>query len=403
MTSESLMKYGRYEVIKELGKGSMGVVYKALDPQIERLVALKVLRPDRVTSDAFVQRFLKEAKAIGRLSHPNIVTVYDAGQDHGTIYIAMEFLEGELLNQAVEKRRLGLRESINLGVQVAETLDYAHKKGIVHRDIKPTNIIVGAGGQVKITDFGIARIEDPSRPEQTQAGEILGTPAYMSPEQVLSRPVDGRSDLFSLGIILYELSTGQRPFKGENLSAIFNAITQQNPTPPAKLNPAVPEKLSQVVMKCLDKTPEKRFETGVALAEALKRSIREDVSAPVKATSFPKKSKRLLFLILSVLVLAGIFGGLYSYLATSRSGPPPVGKEVRSNLLKVESLPGGAQVFVDNMFRGTAPIELSLPIGKHEVRLALPNYHDWEAQVQLKDEGETPLRVRLIPVDEKRP
>jgi len=184
------MKYGRYEIIKELGRGAMGLVYQAHDPEIDRLIALKVLREDRLTSAAFVQRFLKEARAIGRLSHPRIVTVYDVGQDHGTIYIAMELLQGEPLNALLEKKKFSPEEITNLGIQVAETLDYAHQKGIVHRDIKPSNILVQPDGQIKITDFGIAHIEDPEASIQTQAGEILGTPAYMSPEQVRGQPAD---------------------------------------------------------------------------------------------------------------------------------------------------------------------------------------------------------------------
>ena len=195
------MKYGRYEIVGELGKGSMGVIYKAHDPQIDRVIALKVLRHDRVTSEEFVKRFYKEAKAIGRLSHSAIVTIYDVGQDKGTIYIAMEFLEGPSFDGIIQERRLSPEEIVDLGAQVAEALDYAHQQGIVHRDIKPANIILTPTGQVKITDFGIARIEDPSAPQQTQAGEILGTPSYMSPEQVMGQPVDGRSDLYSLGVI----------------------------------------------------------------------------------------------------------------------------------------------------------------------------------------------------------
>ena len=269
------MNYGRYKIVKELGKGSMGVVYQAHDPQIDRLVVLKVLRQDRLTSEDFIHRFLKEAKAIGRLSHPNIVTVYDIGRDHETIYIAMEFLEGDSLSKVIKEKRLEMREIVNLGVQVAETLDYAHHRGIIHRDVKPSNILVKPSGQIILTDFGIAHIEDPSASFKTQDGEILGTPAYMSPEQVKGQPVDGRSDLFSLGIILYELTTGMRPFGGENLTAIFNSITQNNPTDPAKINPGIPKSLSQIIMKCLEKMPDKRFETGKALAEALKSCLLE--------------------------------------------------------------------------------------------------------------------------------
>ncbi|MRR37627.1 serine/threonine protein kinase, partial [bacterium] len=176
--------YGRYTIIEQIGRGAMGVVYRAHDPQINRTVALKVLREDRVTSGDFVQRFIREAMAIGRLSHPNIVTVYDIGEDHGTVYIAMEFLEGVPLNDAIKGETFDGDRVADIAVQLADSLAYAHSKGIVHRDVKPSNIILTPSGQVKITDFGIAHIEDPEMTQQTQAGQILGTPVYMSPEQV---------------------------------------------------------------------------------------------------------------------------------------------------------------------------------------------------------------------------
>lgn len=209
------MNYGRYQILKEVGHGSMGVVYQAHDPQIDRLVALKVLRRDRITGESYVKRFLKEARVIGRLSHPNIVTVYDVGQVREDIYIAMEFIEGSPLNEFVRESGLLLEKIIELGIQAAETLDYAHQKGVVHRDIKPSNIILQPHGIIKITDFGIAHLEDSSETLQTLEGEIMGTPAYMSPEQVLGKSVDGRTDIFSLGTVLYELATGRRPFGGK--------------------------------------------------------------------------------------------------------------------------------------------------------------------------------------------
>lgn len=389
------MRFGRYEIIEELGKGSMGVVYRAYDPQIDRQVALKVLREDRVTSEAFVQRFLKEAKAIGRLSHPNIVTVYDVGQDHGTIYIAMELLEGVPLNKKIQEKTLTLSEIVHIGIQMAETLGYAHQKGIVHRDVKPSNILLQSNGQIKITDFGIAHIEDPSSAVQTQAGEILGTPAYMSPEQVLSQPVDGRSDLFSVGIILYELSTGKRPFGGENIAAIFHSITHYHPPEPSQVNPNIPKKLSQTIMRCLKKEPGERFETGQALARALSEAIEEKKEIPRKVE---KRSALLLPLILFVVL--GI-GGVSYFFFFSKPSQSPVVEKVSTGLLRIETQPEGVQVFIDGTFKGKTPINLNLPVGKHEVRMIHPDYHEWEAQVQIGEEEETPLRVRLIPIREK--
>lgn len=310
------MQYGRYRIVKELGKGSMGVVYQAHDPQIDRPVALKVLRPDRVGSEAFVQRFLKEAKAVGRLSHPNIVVVYDIGEDHGTVYISMEFLEGRPLSELLKARSLSLSQALKIAVQVSDGLDYAHSKGIVHRDIKPSNIIVQPDGRVKITDFGIARIQDPLATQQTQAGEILGTPAYMAPEQVLGQPVDGRADLFSLGVILYEMTAGQRPFTGESLMTMFRSITEDTPREPLELNPSLPGELSRVILKSLAKDPRNRFSDCRELSEALRRCLEfvERDTRPLPASALERRRFPMaLALTLGGLALGGalIAGSLF--------------------------------------------------------------------------------------------
>ncbi len=408
------MKYGRYEIIKELGRGAMGLVYQAHDPEIDRLIALKVLREDRLTSAAFVQRFLKEARAIGRLSHPRIVTVYDVGQDHGTIYIAMELLQGEPLNVLLEKKKFNPEEIANLGIQIAETLDYAHKKGIIHRDIKPSNILVQPDGQIKITDFGIAHIEDPEASMQTQAGEILGTPAYMSPEQVMGQPADGRSDLFSLGIILYELSTGKRPFGGPNLAAIFQSIIQDNPLSPIEINPAIPKILSQAIMRCLEKSPASRYSTGKELAEAL-RSVREVPRKPELEKEIKRPHRFLWYAIIAIVLLGG---GLFYYLFKPVAVKEPAavkeavkesavkkeaaGEKIKTGFLRLDSNPMEAQIFINGVFKGKTPARLEVPAGTHEVRLVLPNHYDWEAQVKLKEEEETPLMINLIPLTEKK-
>ena len=408
------MNYGRYQIVKELGRGAMGIVYQAHDPEIGRSIAVKVLREDRMTTEAFVQRFLKEARAIGRLSHPNIVTVYDIGQDRGTVYIAMEFLEGEPLDKVIERKKFGFEEIVDLGLQMGEALHYAHQRGIVHRDVKPSNIIIQPTGRIKITDFGIAHIEDPTASIQTQAGEILGTPAYMSPQQATSQPLDGRSDLFSLGVILYELATGARPFLGKSLAAIFHSVTHDHPPPPADINPEVPLNLSQIIMKCLNKDPEERYATGEALAEDLKKSLpKGETGLAEEGAASPKgkKKKKGTVILIAAVIIAGVIGGLSYYLTIPEKKTSPViakpeilpkVEKVKTALLKVESAPVGAQIFVDSQFKGNTPAQLELPVGKHEVRLSLQNYHEWEAQVQLNEEGETPLQVRLIPVAEKK-
>lgn len=375
----------------------MGVVYEAYDPNLDLSVALKVLRRDRLVSEAFVKRFLSEAKALGRLDHPNIVRIYNVDEHEGAVYIAMEFIEGESLNEVVRRGAFGADEIIEMGAVVAETLDYAHQKGIVHRDIKPGNILIRDDGRLKITDFGIAHIEDPSAAVQTQAGEILGTPAYMSPEQVISRPVDGRSDIFSFGIVLYELCAGSRPFGGDSLAAVFNAITHDEPAPVATVNPAVSQELSMVISKCLRKNPDERYMSGGELSAALKACLSKKQETAATALAGRKRRKHIVFSIIAALIFV-IAGALSFYFISIKPGidSPPV-EETGTAFLQIESVPAGARVFVEGMFKGETPLRLGLLPGKHEVRLTLADYYDWEAQVQLQDKGDTPLNVRLTP------
>ncbi len=420
MTSQ----YGRYRIVKELGKGTMGVVYQAHDPQIDRNVALKVLRPDRVTSESFVARFLKEARAIGRLSHNNIVTIYDVGEDQGTIYIAMEYLKGVPFNEVVRSGHLSVPQCVEIARQVALTLDYAHRQGIIHRDIKPSNIIYTDENQVKLTDFGIARIEDTSAGHQTQAGEILGTPVYMSPEQVMGLTVDGRSDLFSVGVILYEMIVGRRPFSGTNIAAIFRAITHDLPESPSAADPFIPKQLSDLILKCLSKKPEDRFQTGAELAEALASVLTESSKIPKQQETLAKKGGLLLTAMISIVIVAGGIGGLYFFKqrpdlssdfqttnhsnqsdnnttvnnSTAQSTPQPT-VSVQFATLKISSNPDGANVFVDNALKGQTPLDLPLPLGKYELRLNSDGYLEWEAQVDLDVAGETPLYVPLRPLN----
>lgn len=291
----------------------MGVVYQARDPRIDRSLALKVLRSDYATTDSSVNRFLKEAKAIGRLSHPNIVTIFDVENEGGDIFIAMEYLEGTPLSDLLRENRLQTEEVLQLGIQIAETLDYAHERGVIHRDIKPSNIIVEQSGRVKITDFGIARIENSSETMKTQAGEILGTPAYMSPEQALGETVDGRSDIFSVGVMLYEMITGERPFGGERktLASVLNDIIVNMPPAPHTLSPFIPRNLSELIIKALQKKPDQRFQSGKELAEALKACLRAEGSGR-KRKIRPEAvyEKRLVALFLAVTVIF-LFGGTY--------------------------------------------------------------------------------------------
>lgn len=296
MNENAMIKnLGRYEIIKELGRGAMGVVYEANDPLIDRLVAIKTinlrdLKPDE--KEEYEARFYQEAKAAGRLNHPNIVTIHDLGESSGMAYIAMELLRGnELQNLLKDARRLPLEETLNIVIQVAVGLAYAHEHGVVHRDIKPSNIMVLKDGQVKIADFGIARMT--SSLLNTQTGKMMGSPLYMSPEQVLNRPADSRSDIFSLGTLLFQMLTGQLPFSGENAHAVMYQIVHEAPQKPGSLNPEIPEALDAIISKCLSKNPEERYQSAQQLADDL-RACRErllHVEADSAAAANHKKLK----------------------------------------------------------------------------------------------------------------
>jgi serine/threonine protein kinase len=274
------VKLGRYEIVRELGKGAMGIVYLAKDPLIGRLVALKTIRPSAHADDEdtreFQQRFVREAQAAGILNHPSIVTVHDIGQDEpsGMSFISMEYVEGQNLKEVLAQGRpLSFEQAADIVAQVAEGLDFAHAKGIVHRDVKPANIILLEGNRAKITDFGIAKITS-GVANLTTTGQFLGTPNYMAPEQIKGTPVDGRSDIFSLGICLYECLTHRKPFGGDSLTSISYKIVHEPFPPLHEINPTIPEGFADVVMHCLEKDPAKRFQRGRDMANALRAVIR---------------------------------------------------------------------------------------------------------------------------------
>jgi serine/threonine protein kinase len=270
-------RLGRYEIVRELGHGAMGVVYEAFDPVIKRRVAIKTARRDVFTqagqAEEMMTRFIREAQAAGALNHPNIITIHDTGDHEGISFIVMEFIEGGSLH---EQLRLGQRwdpaDVAGIGATLAEALAAAHERGIVHRDIKPANIMVPTRGPVKIADFGIAHTSDSTL---TRQGDMIGTPYYMSPEQFMGQKVDARSDLFSLAIILYEMLTGERPFRGQAINTVMHECLKAVPTPPQELNFAVPPCLGGVLLKALEKSPLHRYQNGIAFAEALRECVKE--------------------------------------------------------------------------------------------------------------------------------
>jgi len=270
---------GRYELKECIGEGAMAEVWRAHDPGIDRTLAIKLLKPAYRQNAEYCSRFLREAKAAGALAHPSIVTIYDVGEADGYPYIAMELLDGEALDKVLAaESKLSDPRVLAIGAQLASALSYAHLSGIVHRDIKPSNIMLAPDGRsIKILDFGIARLSDAevgAEHVRTQIGQVLGTPRYMSPEQALGQVVDGRSDLFSMGTVLYELITGKPAFSGATAATLALQITQQNPPAIAELEPHCAGGLRFIVQKLLAKRPERRFANGAELARALEREAK---------------------------------------------------------------------------------------------------------------------------------
>ena len=270
--SQSKPSLGRYEILEELGRGAMGIVYKGRDPKLNRVTAIKTIRFtddfDEEQAAKIREQFYREAEVVAKLSHPNIVTIYDVGEDLDLSYLAMEYLEGESLEGFARKDNLmPIRQGIDVAAQVCDALAYAHNHGIVHRDIKPANIMILKNGLVKVTDFGIARATASSK---TRTGVIKGTPYYMSPEQISGMKVDGRSDIFSLGIVFYQLLTGELPFGGENLAAIMYQITTVDPEPPTTHNPKIYKAAVAILNRALEKSLESRYQNAKQMGDHLR-------------------------------------------------------------------------------------------------------------------------------------
>ena len=269
---------GKYEIRHEIGRGAMGVVYEGYDPMIKRIVALKTIRADQlagVEGPNVIARFRREAQAAGRLNHPNIVSIYEFGEDAGTWFIAMEKIDGRELKQCFEaNERFTMADIVRIMSQVLDALDYSHRQGVIHRDIKPANIFLLPGGVVKVADFGIAHIETSNL---TQVGAVMGTPSYMSPEQIMGLPVDGRSDLFSAGVILYQFLTGERPFAG-SATTTMQKVLKEDPLPPSSLNVQAPAGMDAIVRQgawpSVPRTASRRRASSPTLCALLRRARR---------------------------------------------------------------------------------------------------------------------------------
>lgn len=452
---------GRYQIVAELGHGAMGVVYKATDPLLDRTVAIKTISLNLSSDELaeFEQRFYREAQSAGRLNHPNIVTVYDVGKTDDVAYMAMEFLRGEELRNLLDSgARLPLDRIVDIAAQVAEGLAFAHQHGVVHRDIKPTNIMILENGTAKITDFGIALIPSSSR---TMPGVVLGSPKYMSPEQVVGHNLDGRSDIFSLGVVLYEMLTGIPPFSGENISAIMFRILNEMPVAPNALKPDIPEAFNFIIAKALAKHPDDRYQNAGKMAHDLRNHAGLEVPADIyppssegrlrtlerrttprpvsDETTFlpafsaaqpdfeskrdpvpqmpapPRRNKKRIALMAVAAVIGTVVAA--SLLRNQESAPRPEAEKIAlapAPKAATGSMPGKAaptaleatlalaitpwgEVFVDGESRGVAPPlkELKLSAGRHTVEIRNGNFKPYIETLDIKPDATRKIKHKF--------
>jgi serine/threonine-protein kinase len=447
-------KLGRYEILSELGQGAMGVVYKAVDPLIDRTVAIKTINLNLSKDELadFEERFNREAKSAGRLNHPNIVTIYDVGRADHVAFMAMEYLEGRELKEIIASGEVLQPDRVaEIIAQVADALAFAHDHGVVHRDIKPANIMVLRNGSVKITDFGIAKMSSGSR---TQIGIILGSPKYMSPEQVAGKPVDGRSDIFSLGAVLYELLTGKPTFGGEDstLTTIMYQVLNEMPASPSDVNPSIPVAFDYIVARALAKAPENRYQSARDMANDLrnfknltatsplasaassgKRSAANgDATVRLNASQIPAAPSRSSgkkwagFVAAAIFVAATVLfitssresavksvddkkpAAPQTTLATAVKPPPPAATENKvpdgqssiaapaQATLGFTVLPWG-EIFIDGKSRGASPPirEIKLSPGKHQIEIKNADFPPYRQTVELEAGASQKIRHKF--------
>jgi len=340
---ESLQKgstvAGRYQLIEELGRGGMGVVYKAEDTKLKRTVALKFLPPELTHIPDVKDRFMREAQAAAALDHPNICTVYEFDEAEAKTFISMAYVEGQSLRKKIESGPLELDEALRIATQVAEGLQMAHKKGVVHRDIKSGNIMVTDTGLAKVMDFGLARMTEQTM--LTQEGTAMGTVAYMSPEQAQGKEVDHRTDIWSFGVVLYEMLTGELPFKGEHEHAVVYSIRKDKPWPITEVNAEIPPSIEQVVDKALEKDVDKRYQQAEELLDDLKSIsagiVPEEIKARLRKAKLLKRKRTILYAgAVGLVIILAVFGLILL------KGPPETIDSIA--VLPLENLTGDTDV-----------------------------------------------------------
>jgi eukaryotic-like serine/threonine-protein kinase len=412
-------KFGRYLVEEEIGDGAMGRVYRCSDPLMKRLVAVKTVKSEyltRETAEEYLRRFRREAQAAGRLSHPSIVAIYDVGET----WFVMEYLEGRTLSSLLAERgRLPLDEALGLFGPLADALDYAHRSGIVHRDIKPGNVMVLSDGRPKLMDFGVARLDSSLA---TASGHFFGSPSYMAPEQVSGGAVTERADLFSFAVLAYEVLTGRRPFEGESITAVMYKVVHEDPPPPRQWDFELPMSYDLIFRKALAKAPEHRFKDAASMVATLaEKDIDDELAALTEVpptTPLPpretavfatettdlgvdtarrarRSQERASWLALAALLALGTFAGLREWAQRSDDTSTATAPAT----FRVETEPAGARVWLDEKEVGLAPVSLPVSGGRHKVRVAIDGYAPAELTMQIvPGTAPPPLRFVLEPI-----
>lgn len=387
--TDDIQQIQQYQIEAVIGHGAMGVVYKAHDPHIRRSVAIKTIRQELLGAGGskLLERFKIEAQAAGRLIHPKIVAVYEAGEDRGIPYIVMEYAPGKTLKELLDGGvQFDLQQVTNIMLQLLDALDYSHRHEVVHRDIKPANIMVD-DGNIKIADFGIAKVEVSNL---TLVGDLMGTPNYMSPEQWAGGQITRLTDIFSAGVILYQLLTGEQPFSGGTYTAIRHRTLNVEPPPPSKINSSVPSSFDAITKKALAKEPRHRYQGAMDFLDALRRAY-DSATQPDDTVIGPLASaprSRKAFTAATLVIAVGVAAAAALWLS------PSPGRD--SGQVNIVSVPEGAVVtLADGRFLGITPARIELLAGAYQIVLKKDGYHDLQASVEVDAQADIPVELRL--------